>query len=243
LSRSAGVRGLALRPDVEADDDGVGGGGQEDVALADRARAGADHAQLDLVLGQLEDLVRHRFHRALHVGLDHERQLLELAFRDRAAEVLEADLRRRGHRLLPQLELAELDDGLRLELVGDDHELVARLRQRLQAEDLDGRGRSRFLEPLAVVVVEGADLARHRARDDGVADPQRAVLDEDGRHRPAPLSRRAFQNVPTAGFLGFGLELLQVGHRAAASRGAARGSASSWPTRSRRRWCRPTPRA
>ena len=45
-----GVRGLALRPHVEADDDRVGGGGQEHVAFADGARAGADDAQLDLLL-------------------------------------------------------------------------------------------------------------------------------------------------------------------------------------------------
>src|SRR4051794_19275181 len=41
---------LALGPDVEADDDRVGGLGEVDVVLGDRADAAADDAQADLVL-------------------------------------------------------------------------------------------------------------------------------------------------------------------------------------------------
>jgi hypothetical protein len=42
------VAGVALGPDVEAEDDGVGGRGQRDVVLGDRADAAVDDPQRDL---------------------------------------------------------------------------------------------------------------------------------------------------------------------------------------------------
>ena len=70
-----------------------------------------------------------------------------------------------------------------------------------------------LLQPLAVVVDEGADLARHRARHDGVADAQGAVLDEDGGHGAAALVEPRLEHGADGRLLGVGLQLLQVGHQ------------------------------
>ena len=70
---------------------------------------------------------------------------------------------------------------------GRDPELVARERDVVEAEHLDRRRRTGFLDLLAVVVEHGADLAPAAAGDDRVADAQRAPLDEHGGDRAAAL--------------------------------------------------------
>ena len=174
--------------------------------------ARADDAQLDLLLGQLLELVGDGLDRALHVGLQDEGQLLELALGDGAAEVLEADAGGGGHRLLAQLQLAEVHDRLRLELSVTAEQLVARLGQRRQAEDLDRRRRAGLLEPRPAVVDEGADLAATAPATTVSPTRERAVLDEDGRHRAAALVEPRLEHRADRGLPGVGLELLQVGH-------------------------------
>src|SRR5207245_8174272 len=72
-----GERGrVALRPYAEADDDGVGGLGQQHVALVDGAHAGVNDAHLDLVGGELLECLGEHFRRASNVGLDDDGQLL-----------------------------------------------------------------------------------------------------------------------------------------------------------------------
>ena len=86
-----------------------------------------------------------------------------------------------GHRLLALLLLAEGDDRAGLRLVLDDLERVAGLRQILEARDLDGRGRAGLVDLLAAVVVHRAHAAEDRAREEDVADLERAGLDEHRR--------------------------------------------------------------
>ena len=175
--------------------------------------ARADDAQLDLVLGQLHELVGHGLDRALHVGLDHQGQLLELALGDRAPEVLEPDLRGGRERLLAHLQLAEVHDRLRLQAVGHAQQLVARLGQRRQAEDLD---RGRRARPSC----SRAPRSSTRARTLPVTAPattvspdvQGAVLHEHGRDRAAALVEPRLEHGAERRLLGVGLELLQVGH-------------------------------
>ena len=76
------VGGVAIRPHVEADDDGVRRRRQQHVRLVDRADAAVDDADLDLLVGQLGQRVAEHFGRTLHVGLDDDRQLLHAAFGD-----------------------------------------------------------------------------------------------------------------------------------------------------------------
>ena len=64
------LTGLAVRADVEADDGGVGGGGQLDVVLGDAADAAVDERQLHVVALELAQALGDGFERALHVGLE-----------------------------------------------------------------------------------------------------------------------------------------------------------------------------
>ena len=64
-------------------------------------------------------------------------------------------------------------------------ERIAGLRQAGQPEHFDRRRRRRHLDGLAAVVDERAHAADDRARDERVADAQRAVLHEDRRDRAA----------------------------------------------------------
>ena len=55
---------------------------QEHVRLCDRAGRRAQHADADLFGRDLGDRLLERFERALHVGLDQHRQLLDAALGD-----------------------------------------------------------------------------------------------------------------------------------------------------------------
>ena len=83
---------LRLRPDVEADDDGVRGRRQHDVALGDAADRRVQHVEPHLVGRQPRERIGERLDRALHVGLDDDAQLLRVAGLHLAVEVLERHL-------------------------------------------------------------------------------------------------------------------------------------------------------
>ena len=121
------VGGVAIRPDVEADDDRVRRRRQQHVGLVDRADAAVDDPDLDLLVGQLGQRVGQHFGRALHVGLDDDRQFLHAAFGDLRLQRLERQARALGaERLLLRLRLAEVRDLPRLGRVGQRLERVAR---------------------------------------------------------------------------------------------------------------------
>ena len=71
---------------------------------------------------------------------------------------------------------------------------IARVGNVVEADDLDRIGRARALHALAAVVGHGADATVSRARDDGVAHLQRAVLDQHGGHRAAALVQTRFDD-------------------------------------------------
>ena len=76
---------------------------------------------------------------------------------------------------------AQVREVLRLPLVLDDADELARRRRMVEAEDLDRVARPRLLDLLAAVVVEGAHLPGRVAGDGRVADAQRPAVDEHGR--------------------------------------------------------------
>ena len=133
-----------------------------------------------------DERVGQHFRRALHVGLDDDRQVLHVAFGDLLLQRLERQAAALGaERLFLGHALAIGRDLPRLRRVGQRLERIAGLRQARQAEHLDRRRRRRHLDRPAAVVDERAHAADNRAGDEGVADAQRAVLDEDRRHRAA----------------------------------------------------------
>src|SRR6187401_1761473 len=102
------LRGVAIRPDVEADDDGVRRQRQQHVELVDGAHARMDDADLDALVAELRERAGQHFGRALHVGLDDDRQLLDAAFGDLLLQRFQRQAARlRGVRPLLLLVLAE----------------------------------------------------------------------------------------------------------------------------------------
>jgi hypothetical protein len=61
------------------DDDGVGSGGEKNVALRDTPHRPMDYSQLHFVARHPRQRVRDRFHGALDVGLEHQAKLFDIA--------------------------------------------------------------------------------------------------------------------------------------------------------------------
>ena len=76
----------------------------------------------------------------------------------------------------------------------------------------DRRRRQRLFDLVAVVVDERLDLAPGRTGHDRVADPQRAALDDDRRHRAAADSRLASSTVAAGGPSGLAWSSCDLGH-------------------------------
>ena len=169
-----------------------------------------DDGDADLVvLVELQKRARERLDRALYIGLDDDVEVLDVAFLNLVEEVVERDLLALDEVVALALD-ASLGDGAGLLLLehGED---VASFRHVVEAEDLNRYGRAGLLDVLAAVVDHGADLAVRRAADDGVADAQRAVLDEDRRDRAAALVELGLDDDAARIAVRVGLELLDFG--------------------------------
>src|SRR6478752_9070843 len=142
---------LALGPDVEADDDGVGGGRQVDVGLGDRTDTAVDDADADLVADvDLRQRVLECLDRTGHVALEDEVELLARTLLHGGHEVLE----RTTHAALglhgrPLTRLALLGDLTRHPVVLDHDEVLARAGNGAQTQDHRGAGRARLGELVA----------------------------------------------------------------------------------------------
>ena len=99
--------------------------------------------------------------------------------------------------------------GLRLGLDHVQH--VARLGRTVQAEHLDRNRRTGFLDPLALVVDQRADLAALLADDKDVALAQRAVLDQNRRDRAAAHVELRFDHGTLCGAVRVGLQFQNFG--------------------------------
>ena len=96
-------------------------------------------------------------------------------------------------------------------LVLDDAQQLAGSRRLVEAEDLDRHARPGLADALAVVVVQRLDLAPGVRRDDGVADVQRASLDEHRGHRAAADVQPRLDDHAAGGRVRIGLQLEHVG--------------------------------
>ena len=95
--------------------------------------------------------------RAVHVGLQHHAQLVDLVGPDRGEEVLGRELSRRLLDLgAPLLREPVLGHRLRLALVLDDGELIARVRDPREPHDLDRSRGTGLLDRLAQHLGEAA---------------------------------------------------------------------------------------
>src|SRR5664280_2178500 len=183
------IAGLALRPDVEAQDDRIRGRRQRDVVLGDGADAAVDDSQAHLVADlDLEQRILDRLHRSGDVALEDEVELVGLPL----LELLEQRLQRRSTTAHGQLGVALPGLALLGDLPGHavlryDEQIVTRARHRGEAEHLHREGRAGLVHRAALVVEHGADPAEGVAGDDRVAHLQRPALHQHGRHRTTTL--------------------------------------------------------
>src|SRR5690606_21995881 len=127
-----------------------------------------------------------RLHRALHVALDDERELLLPGLFELLHHLLERTRRAGAAQRLAPLADAVVGDLAGPRLVLDDGDLIARLGSRVETEDLDRHRRPGAFHVLALVVDQRPHAAPRRAGNDDVADVQRAALDEHRAHRATP---------------------------------------------------------
>ena len=186
-SRSARRARVGARADVEADDERVRGGREVDVVLRDPADARVDDVDAHLRVLDLLELAEERLDRALDVALQDDVQVLHLACLEVVVQRLERDAPARALRelLAAQPLRAHVREVLRLALVLDDADELARSGWMVEAEHLDGLAGLRLRDLLAAVVVQRAHLAGRVACDRGVADAKRPAVDEHRRDRPA----------------------------------------------------------
>src|SRR5262245_45651469 len=158
---------VAIGPDIEADDDGVGCRGQQHIGLVDRADTGADDSDLHLLVREFRQRVGEHFRRALHVRLDDDRELLDATFRNLFLERFErqaATARTEGAFL--RLRLTEGRNLPGLCRVGHSLERVAWLREARQPKDFDRRRWRRQLHGTSTIVDERAHASDDRPRDE-----------------------------------------------------------------------------
>src|SRR6185295_2227483 len=99
---------------------------------------------------------------------------------------------RAGELDVAELALAMQSDFTRLALTLGSENFVTGIRRRGQAEHHDRRRRARFLNRLAVLVEHRTHAAELGARDDRIADLQRALLHQHGRDGAAALLDAGF---------------------------------------------------
>ena len=185
---------------VEADDHGLRREREVDVGLGDAADRRVHDVDPHLVGRQLGERMRQAFVRALHVGLDDQRQRLRL----RLAHVLEhvLELRRLllGELHVAELALAEQRDLARLALVAEHHHVLAGVRNVGQALDLDRNRRTglgRSVLPFSSIIAR----TRPNTAPASTMSPRFSVPDctSTVATGPRPLSRRDSMTMPLAG--------------------------------------------
>ena len=212
---------VAVGTHVEPDDRRVRHDGQVDVGLADPTDTAMHERQPHLVvLGvELAQRVGERFERTLGVGLHDEVERRDLAALHHREDVFEARATRQHHRAALGGRLATV--GTRFgDRAGDlvarcDPELVAGQRHVVEPEHLDRHRRPGFGDLQAVLVEHRADATPGVARDDGVADVQRAFFDERGDDGTATRVQVGLEHVRLGRLLRVGDEVfgdLDVGH-------------------------------
>ncbi len=83
--------GITIRADIESDDDCIGGRGQHNIGLANRADAGMDYFNLNLIKAQFKNRLLQRFHRTLDIAFDDQVKLLDLPLLNLLKQIVQGD--------------------------------------------------------------------------------------------------------------------------------------------------------
>src|SRR5205085_9788760 len=138
-----------------------GGRRQQDVALGNRAYRRTQHADFDLVVGQLLQGIRQNFGRAADVGLEDDVEILNFAGLQLIVQLIERQAGVARHGYFARLHLAIHHDLLGLGRIGDRLERLAYVRNRLQAQYFDGSGWLGFANRFSTIIEHGADFSEY----------------------------------------------------------------------------------
>src|ERR1044071_2109037 len=195
---------------VEAENDGFGGGGEDDVRFGDCSDGTVDDVEEDLVGFDFFERLDDGLDRALGIGLDHDSEDFVGLRLQRFEQVLQGDLLAAALVFAAEFFESVLGHLAGVLLVFHDAEFEAGFGHAVQPEHLDGDGRAGFLEPVALFVDQGPDLAEVLPADEDVPDAERAFADEDG-GRGAARFKAGFDDVTLGGAIRIGFEFEDFG--------------------------------
>ena len=198
---------LGIRTDVETDDRRLGSIRQRHIAFGDGTHAGMQHADLDVIVGEVVQRRNDRFDRSLHIRFHNHRPFDDIRLVEHRIEAG----RRQGRALFGRLFLTILRNFAGALFVFDHGQRVACRRHAAKAKDFHRHGRAGFLDLLALIVDQRADLAALRADHECIAALQRATIDENGSDRAAALVELGFDHRGFGITIRTGFEFKQLG--------------------------------
>src|SRR5262245_204312 len=202
---------LRVGAHVEAEHHRARGCGERHVGLSNAAHARVIDAGLDLVAADLVECRRDRFDRTLHVAFDDDGKLLDARLFQLVHHLLEAAAGAGCGKPLAPLAHPVVGNFAGAGLVLDHGELVSGLGRRIEAEHLDRNRGTGFLHVLADIVEQSPHAAPGLARDDEIAEPKRAALDQSRADRTAAPFELRLDDDAFGGTVGIGGKLEQLG--------------------------------
>ena len=202
---------LVLHFDIEADDDGVGGTGKQHVGLINGADLLMQDVEVALVGLDVGETFGNGFNGTLHIAFQDELECLLVAFLDAGKEMLKRGTTRHIELLLAQFFNALFAKPFDIAFAAHDDDFIADVRHVAEADDLARHAGKDFLDGFATIVDQRFDLAPMRAADEGLADGERALTNDDGGDGTFAGHHGGFNDGGTRRGLRIGLEFEHLG--------------------------------
>src|SRR5579884_344048 len=201
----------ALRAYVKANDDRIGGGSEQNIALGNGAHPGMQHTHANFIVRKPLESIGKDLGSAAHIGLDDEIQILDLTL----LEVLVQGIQTRHagalrHGCLACLAFAIKHDLLSLGRIRGNLERVAHLRQALEPNNFYRHGGLGLLHLVAAIIKHGANFAKLGAAKEVISRAQRPVPHENRGYWPAAPVKLGLQDRANGRPVRIGLELLHI---------------------------------
>ncbi len=203
--------GLGTGADVEADDDGIGGGSQQYVAFGDRADGFMYDADGNFFRGKFLQRVAEGFNGSIHVTFDDQVKFLKVAQRETAADLIEGDMLLGADALFAEDLASSVGYFLCFAFIRIYLEFFTGLRRTVESQQQYGGGGRRVFDPFVPFIEHGLYAAEILTGNDQVAVAQRAALDQDGSHIAPAFIEGGFDDAAGGFAVGIGFQVEQFG--------------------------------
>ena len=166
-----------------------------------------DDVDLHLFGRELQQTVSQGLHGTVHVCLDDDVELLEVADGDTTTDLVQSDVRAGAACLFALQLLTTVGDGFHLALIGHHVEGIARHGSAVQTEQQHRRGGTSLLDGTVVVVEHGLHLTVGGASQHHVTNLQGAVLHQDLGHIATALVQSGLDDRALGQTVGVGLQV------------------------------------